>query len=171
MLYKSCNDIDNLKTDLDAFVRENSELLMQVELLKGENNNLQLDIAGYENQISELETDLEKAKKRKETIVERVKYVEVTNDTIRDLMLLNRQNDTIIGKLESLNFLKDSIISKQNLVISNDEEIIRRFEEDLKEKNRTIQAYNKELIREKRKKILWQCTTVGAGLWIIVSLI
>ena len=86
-------------------------------------------------------------------------------------MALNRQNDTIIGKLEKLSVIKDSVILKQNLVIQNDKKMIESFESALKEKNQLIQEYNKELIVEKRKKILWQCTTVGAGLIAIVSLI
>ena len=111
-----------------------------------------LDIVDYENQIVDLEGKLKKAKNRKEIIVDRIKYVEVTNDTIKDLMLLNQINDTIIRSLEMIGTVKDSIIRNQQLVIQNDTVAIDALKSKIEEYRSIIMQQNKEVISERRKK-------------------
>lgn len=170
-LWKGCEDRKDLRSELKQIKSENAELTLNIQQISQENDSLMLDISDYENQISDLETSLKKAKNRKELIVERVKYVEVTNDTIRDLMVLNQVNDTIIRNLEKLESIKDSTILSLHKVIQNDKEIQDQLKREIALRNESIQAYNKELLREKKKKNFWQCTTVGASLFVIAVLI
>ena len=99
-----------------------------------------------------MEGKYNKAKNRKEILVEKVKYVEVTNDTIENLMLLNQVNDTIIRNLEKLEIVKDSIIQKQKLVIQNNEKTVDLLKDRIDRYNEIITKQNKELISERKKK-------------------
>lgn len=143
----------------------NSELVEQIDQIKSNNDSLLNEVYLYSNEIVSLEDQLNKAKNRKNSIVEKIKYVEVTNDTIRDLMLLN---DTIIRNLEMISSVKDSIILKQNLVIQNDQELQDHLKSEIEQRNSQIMQMNRELRTEKKKKIFWQCTT--ASLLVIAAL-
>lgn len=143
----------------------NSELVEQIDQIKSNNDSLLNEVDLYTNEIVSLEDQLNKAKNHKNSIVEKIKYVEVTNDTIRDLMLLN---DTIIRNLEMISSVKDSIILKQNLVIQNDQELQDHLKSEIEQRNSQIMQMNRELRTEKKKKIFWQCTT--ASLLVIAAL-
>lgn len=143
----------------------NSELVEQIDQIKSNNDSLLNEVDLYSNEIVSLEDQLNKAKNHKNSIVEKIKYVEVTNDTIRDLMLLN---DTIIRNLEMISSVKDSIILKQNLVIQNDQELQDHLKSEIEQRNSQIMQMNRELRTEKKKKIFWQCTT--ASLLVIAAL-
>lgn len=138
-----------------------------MEQVKEINDSLMTDVSNYAREISELEVDLKKAKNRKEKIVERVKYVEVTNDTIADLVLLNQTNDTIIRNLEKISLVKDSIIYNQNQVIRNDEDVIKQMRDELDRRRDQLMQMNKELRVEEKKKMFWQVTTAGLGIVLI----
>lgn len=142
----------------------NSELVEQIDQIKSNNDSLLNEVDLYSNEIVSLEDQLNKAKNRKNSIVEKIKYVEVTND----LMLLNQANDTIIRNLEMISSVKDSIILKQNLVIQNDQELQDHLKSEIEQRNSQIMQMNRELRTEKKKKIFWQCTT--ASLLVIAAL-
>lgn len=146
----------------------NSELVEQIDQIKSNNDSLLNEVYLYSNEIVSLEDQLNKAKNHKNSIVEKIKYIEVTNDTIRDLMLLNQANDTIIRNLEMISSVKDSIILKQNLVIQNDQELQDHLKSEIEQRNSQIMQMNRELRTEKKKKIFWQCTT--ASLLVIAAL-
>lgn len=146
---------------------ENTELVCQIEQVKEENDSLLLDVSNFEKEIDGLEVELKKAKNRKEKIVERVEYIEVTNDTIADLMLLNRTNDTIIRNLEKISLVKDSIILDQKIVIQNDTDVIQRMRDELDNRRDQLMQMNKELRMEEKKKMFWQVTTAGLGIVLI----
>lgn len=118
-----------------------------------------------------MESQIQIAKKRKNRLVETIKYVEVSNDTIENFVALNAQNDTIIRKFEKLVSLKDSVIFKQNLVIQNDNEVQKHLKEMLEARDKKVQQLNKEIIQEKRKKMFWQATTAGLGIALTIVLI
>lgn len=126
-----------------------------------------LNVSNFEKEIDGLEVQLKKAKNRKEKLVERVEYIEVTNDTIADLMLLNRTNDTIIRNLEKISLVKDSIILDQKIVIQNDTEVIERMRAELDNRRDQLMQMNRELRMEEKKKMFWQVTTAGLGIVLI----
>lgn len=160
-----------LRQELKQIKSENAEMLVKIENLENDNTLLLSVVEVFENQIDSLETVVKKSKKVKEKIVERIEYVEVTNDTIADLMLLNRTNDTIIRNLDMLVAIKDSVILKQNLVIQNDNEIQEHLKEMLEARDKRVQQLNKELRIEEKKKMFWQATTAGLGIALTTILI
>lgn len=170
-LYKGCNDTKQLRSELKAYKQENSELIVKIDNLSKANEALLNDVDVFENQIDSLESQIQIAKKRKNRLVETIKYVEVNNDTIENFVALNAQNDTIIRKYEKLVSLKDSVIFKQNLVIQNDNEVQKHLKEILEARDKKVQQLNKEIIQEKRKKMFWQATTAGLGIALTIVLI
>lgn len=167
LLWKGCNDINSLREQNRRMKCLNSELVEQIDQIKSNNDSLLNEVDLYSNEIVSLEDQLNKAKIHKNSIVEKIKYVEVTNDN-RDLILLNQANDTIIRNLEMISSVKDSIILKQNLVIQNDQEIQDHLKSEIEQRNSQIMQMNRELRTEKKKKIFWQCTT--ASLLVIAAL-
>lgn len=170
-LYKGCNDTKQLRSELKTYKQENSELIVKINKLTKDNETLLNDVDIFENQIDSLESQIKIAKKRKNRLVETIKYVEVSNDTIKNFVALNAQNDTIIRKFEKLVSLKDSVIFKQNLVIQNDNEVQKHLKEMLEARDKKVQQLNKEIILEKRKKMFWQATTAGLGIALTIVLI
>lgn len=171
LLYNSCEETKQLRENLKQVEIENSDLTSKLQQINQKNDSLLLNISDLEDQIVDLEGKYNKAKNRKEILVEKVKYVEVTNDTIENLMLLNQVNDTIIRNLEKLEIVKDSIIQKQKLVIQNNEKTVDLLKDRIDRYNEIITKQNKELISERKKKTFWQCTTAGAGLVALIALI
>ena len=175
LLWKGCSDTKQLKEELKIAKIENAELLTKVDQINQENELLLIDIDSFETKVDSLEIQVEKAKKIKSKIetkvIESIKYVEVENDTIKNLMLLNAQNDTIIRNLDMLVSIKDSVILKQNLVIQNDNEIQDHLKSMLEVRDKRNEQLNKDLIKEERKKMFWQATSAGLGIALVTVLI
>lgn len=150
-------------------------MVQQIEQVKEENALLLSDVVSYESKIDSLENQVENAKKIKSKVetkvIESIKYVEVENDTIKDLMLLNAQNDTIIRGLEMISSVKDSIILAQNKVIQNGDEIQDQLHKIIEKREASLIQMNKELREEKRKKMFWQTTSAGLGIALVTVLI
>ena len=170
-LYKGCNDTKQLRSELKAYKQENSELIVKIDNLSKANEALLNDVDVFENQIDSLESQIQIAKKRKIKLVETIKYVEVNNDTIKNFVALNAQNDTIIRKFEELVSLKDSVIFKQKIIIQNDNEVQKHLKEILEARDKKVQQLNKEIIQERRRKMFWQATTAGLGIALTIILI
>lgn len=174
-LWKGCSDTKQLKDELRTAKAENSELVIKIDQINQENELLLSDIDSFENKVDSLENQVEKAKKIKSKIetkvIESIKYVEVENDTIKDLMLLNAQNDTIIRNLEKIAVVKDSIILAQNKVIQNDNEVQDHLKKMLEARDKRNEQLNKELIKEERRKMFWQATSAGLGIALVTVLI
>lgn len=153
-LWKGCSDTKQLKDELRIAKAENSELVIKIDQINQENEELLIDINSFENKVDSLENQVEKAKKIKSKIetkvIESIKYVDVENDTIKDLMLLNAQNDTIIRNLEKISVVKDSIILSQNKVIQNGNEVQEHLKKMLEVRDKRNEQLNKELIKEER---------------------
>ena len=158
-----------LKQELSTVIEANNGLKMEIDSLEKTNGILLSDIEVYNGKIDSLENKVSALKKQKNKTIETIKYIETGNDTINKLLALNRLNDTIIGNLEKISFEKDSVIRKQALVISNDKEIINGYKILLETRERQLEAYNKEIVRQKREKMIWQLTT-GAGVIAIIIL-
>ena len=114
--------------------------------------------------------DVRAAKKTKIKLVEKVKYIKPSNDTLQDLIALNEVNDTIIRGLEAIIVEKDSIIWKYNLVTQNDRIIIKGLEDMLAERNKQLEAYSKEILKQKNEKVIWEITTAAGAIAVIVLL-
>lgn len=175
LIWKGCSDTKQLKEELKTAKIENAELLAKTDQINQENELLLKDINVFETRANSLEIQIEKAKKIKSKIetkvIESIKYVEVENDTIKNLMLLNAQNDTIIRNLDMLVSIKDSVILKQNLVIQNGNEIQEHLKEMLEARDKRVEQLNKDLIKEERKKMFWQATSAGLGIALVTVLI
>lgn len=174
-LWKGCSDTKQLKDELRTAKAENSELVIKIDQINQENELLLSDIDSFENKVDSLENQVEKAKKIKSKIetkvIESIKYVEVENDTIKDLMLLNAQNDTIIRNLEKIAVVKDSIILAQNKVIQNDNEVQDHLKKMLEARDKRNEQLNKDLRNEEKKKMFWQATSAGLGIALVTVLI
>lgn len=164
-----------LRNELKDIKQESAEMVQQIEQVKEENELLLSDVVSYEGKIDSLENQVENAKKIKSKVetkvIESIKYVEVENDTIKDLLLLNAQNDTIIRNLELISVAKDSIILAQNKVIRNQDEMQNEMQRILENRDARIQQLNKELRAEERKKMFWQTTSAGLGIALVTVLI
>lgn len=151
-LWKGCEDRKQLKQEIRQSKLENSEMQKHISQLDEENANL-LDIIGKDKTKSDsLENVIASAKKAKIKLVERVKYIKVENDTIKNLMLLNEENDHIIDGLDSLLEVKNKIILNQKIVIDNFDQMKKDFQSELYAKEVEIAKYQKELVNESRKK-------------------
>lgn len=174
-LWKGCSDTKQLRDELKIAKAENSELVVKIDQINQENELLLSDIGSFENKVDSLETQVQKAKKIKSKIetkvIESIKYVEVENDTIKDLMLLNAQNDTIIRNLEKIAVVKDSIILAQNKVIQNGNEVQEHLKKMLDARDKRNEQLNKDLRNEEKKKMFWQATSAGLGIALVTVLI
>lgn len=164
-----------LRNELKDIKQESAEMVQQIEQVKEENELLLSDVVSYEGKIDSLEIQVENAKKIKSKVetkvIESIKYVEVENDTIKGLLLLNAQNDTIIRNLELVSVVKDSIILAQNKVIKNQDELQDELQKLLENRDARIQQLNKDLRAEERKKMFWQTTSAGLGIALVTVLI
>ena len=174
-LWKGCSDTKQLRDELRTAKAENGELVVKIDQINQENELLLSDIDSFENKVDSLENQVQKAKKIKSKIetkvIESIKYVEVENDTIKDLMLLNAQNDTIIRNLEKIAVVKDSIILAQNKVIQNGNEVQEHLKKVMEVANKRNEQLNKELRNEEKKKMFWQATSAGLGIALVTVLI
>ena len=144
--------------------------MQKIETIKSENSILLKDAEAFAHKADSLEQEVYKAKKTKIKLVEKVKYIKTGNDTLKDLIALNELNDTIIRGLEAVIIAKDSIIFKHNLVIQNDKIAIQGLEKLLEQRNKQLEAYSKEILRQKNEKVIWEITTAAGAIAVIVLL-
>jgi hypothetical protein len=131
-----------------------------------------VEIQTLNETIDTLKIDLEIQKKRKNKIIEKVKYIEPVNDTIQNFLKLESVNQAIIRDFERIVEVKDSIIKEQKLIISTDKQIKKMMENTIKEKDEQIRVYNDELIKAKNHKtIIGSTATVAFGIILILILL
>lgn len=171
LLWKSCDDLNNRKKEILQAKIENSELQNQISKLEEDNTFLLDSIDKNQIKSDSLEMVIASAKKAKIKLVEKVKYIKVENDTIKDLMLLNEENDRIIDGLDSLLEVKNKIILNQKIVIDNYDKMMKDFQVELYAKEVELAKYQKELVGESRKKAIWKTIAlVSLGALTITSL-
>ena len=153
-LCRSCYVTRDVREEMRAIKAENKALMAKIETIKEENSILLKEADVYAHKADSLENEVIKAKKTKIKLVEKVKYIKPSNDTLQDLIALNEVNDTIIRGLEAIIVEKDSIIWKYNLVTQNDRIIIKGLEDMLAERNKQLEAYSKEILKQKNEKVI-----------------
>ena len=153
-LCRSCYVTRDVRAEMKAIKVENRALTERIESIKKENTILLQNAEVFAHKADSLEREVYKAKETKIKLVEKVKYIKTGNDTVKDLLALNAINDTIIRGLESVIIAKDSIIFKYNLVIQNDKIAIQGLEKMLEQRNKQLEAYSKEILRQKNEKVI-----------------
>ena len=139
---------------------EERSMIMQTKVDSLENQNFlkRYTIDSLNSKIDTLKLDLAEQIKRKNKVIETVKYIQPVNDIIRDF--------------ERIVEVKDSIILEQKNIIINDSDIKRRLQLDIRQKDEQIEAYNKELKKAQNKKIfMGSTTTVAIGIILILILL
>lgn len=131
-----------------------------------------VEIQTLNETIDTLKIDLEIQKKRKNKIIEKVKYIEPVNDTIQNFLKLESVNQAIIRDFERIVEVKDSIIKEQKLIISTDKQIKKMMENTIKEKDEQIRTYNEELMKVKNHRtVIGSTATVAFGIILILILL
>lgn len=144
----------------------------KVDSLENENVIKFAKIDSLNMEIDTLKVDLKSLEKRKNKVVERVKYIQPVNDTIKNFIALERLNQAIIRDFERIVEVKDSIITEYQFIIDNDARIKEKMDQSLKQKDEQIKAYNRDLKKAKNQKVLLGSTTsIAVGLIIILILL
>lgn len=172
LLYKGCAENKHLKDELKTSKRETADLIKQIEFINSQNDTLLNDVSVLECKVDSLKGKIQHLQKIKNKVVyetvEKVIESDTQNDTIKQLMRLNDLNNVIIWNYEIEVNTLDSVIQKQALVIQNDKEVNEELLAVVGDLQQKIITYNKELITERRKKMLWQTVSVGAGVAIVI---
>jgi hypothetical protein len=153
---------------------EEKSMIMQTKVDSLENQNFlkRYTIDSLNSKIDTLKLDLAEQIKRKNKVIETVKYIQPVNDTIKKFIELEAVNRAIIRDFERIVEVKDSIILEQKSIIINDSDIKRRLQLDIRQKDEQIEAYNKELKKAQNKKIfMGSTTTVAIGIILILILL
>lgn len=153
---------------------EERSMIMQTKVDSLENQNFlkRYTIDSLNSKIDTLKLDLAEQIKRKNKVIETVKYIQPVNDTIKKFIELEAVNRAIIRDFERIVEVKDSIILEQKSIIINDSDIKRRLQLDIRQKDEQIEAYNKELKKAQNKKIfMGSTTTVAIGIILILILL
>lgn len=157
-----------LNQELTVSKTETAELIKRVAILESENDTLLFNVSVLEDSIVGLKIDIEAAKKVKTKLVEKVKYVEPINDTIKTFITLDSLNNGIIRDLEKLVAVQSIQIENYKVVIRNDELIKQQMSLAVKRKDEEIEAYNKQLKKAKNKNVALGTTTTVAVIGIIL---
>ena len=157
-----------LNKELEASKAETVELLKRVDELQQDNEVLLSEVAVLEDSVATLKIDIEVAKKQKIKLVEKVKYVEPVNDTIKNFIALDSLNNGIIRDLEKLVAVQSIQIDNYKVVIENDELIKQQMSLAIKRKDEQIEAYNKQLKKAKNQNVALGTTTTAAVIGIIL---
>lgn len=157
-----------LNKKLEASKAETVELLKRVDELQQDNEVLLSEVAVLEDSVATLKIDIEVAKKRKIQLVEKVKYVEPVNDTIKTFIQIDSLNTGIIRDLEKLVAVQSIQIDNYKVVIENDELIKQQMSLAIKRKDEQIEAYNKQLKKAKNQNAALGTTTTLAVIGIIL---
>lgn len=147
----------------------NRELVTRLETtdvyldsLNASRDSLVVELSDYQITVDSLESDIDLLKKAKKTVIEQVKEVRIVNDTIRELVVLNEINDSIISKYEVLLEVKDTLIAKQSKIILRDSEHIDYLNKSLMNKEAELRKVKEQCQAEEKKKIFWKATTICA---------
>lgn len=157
-----------LNKELEASKAETVELLKRVDELQQDNEVLLSEVAVLEDSVATLKIDVEAAKKVKIKLVEKVKYIEPVNDTIKTFIALDSLNNGIIRDLEKLVAVQSIQIDNYKVVIENDELIKQQMSLAIKRKDEQIEAYNKQLKKAKNQNAALGTTTTLAVIGIIL---
>lgn len=157
-----------LNKELEASKAETVELLKRVDELQQDNEVLLSEVAVLEDSVATLKIDIEVAKKQKIKLVEKVKYVEPVNDTIKTFIQIDSLNNGIIRDLEKLVAVQSIQIDNYKVVIENDELIKQQMSLAIKRKDEQIEAYNKQLKKAKNQNAALGTTTTLAVIGIIL---
>lgn len=168
VMVKMCDNNSDLKKELNASIQETEQLVKRTDSLNVINQNLLSEIDSYESEITELEDRINTLKNRKELIVEKVKYVEPVNDTIKTFIQIDSLNTGIIRDLEKLVAVQSIQIDNYKVVIENDELIKQQMSLAIKRKDEQIEAYNKQLKKAKNQNAALGTTTTLAVIGIIL---
>lgn len=161
-----------LKRELKEIRTENVIMQTKVDSLENENVMKLAKIDSLNMEIDTLKVDLNSLKKRKNKVIERVKYIQPVNDTIKNFIELERLNQAIIRDFERIVEVKDSIITEYQFIIDNDLRIKEKLDQSLKQKDEQIKAYNRDLKKAKNQKVFFGSTTsIAVGLIIILILL
>lgn len=158
----------HLNKELKASKAETEILMKQVSELESENKSLLLNVSVLEDSVATLKIDIEAAQKAKIKLVEKVKYVEPTNDTIATFIALDSLNNGIIRDLEKLVAVQSIQIENYKVVIQNDDLIKQQMSLAIKRKDEEIEAYNKQLKKAKNQNVALGTTTTVAVVGIIL---
>lgn len=158
----------HLNKELRASKAETEELIKRVLILESENDSLLFNVSVLEDSIVGLKIDIEAAKKVKVKLVEKVKYVEPVNDTIKTFIALDSLNNGIIRDLEKLVAVQSIQIENYKVVIQNDELIKQQMSLAIRRKDEEIESYNKQLKKAKNQKVALGATTTVAVIGIII---
>lgn len=138
----------------------NRELVTRLETtdvyldsLNASRDSLVVELSDYQITVDSLESDIDLLKKAKKTVIEQVKEVRIVNDTIRELVVLNEINDSIISKYEVLLEVKDTLIAKQSKIILRDSEHIDYLNKSLINKEAELRKVKEQCKAEEKKKI------------------
>ena len=131
-----------------------------VDSLKTANQNLTYDIDSLMNDSKGLSKSIDSLKRIKNKVI--FSHSETIKTQIDTITLLELDN-AIIEQYEDLVAVKDSVIRKQQYVILNDKEIQNQLELEIANKDKIIEDYNSQLIKEKNKKIFFEITTATAA--------
>lgn len=131
-----------------------------VDSLKTANQNLTFDIDSLMENSKGLSKSIDSLKRIKNKVI--FSHSETIKTQIDTITLLELDN-AIIEQYEDLVAVKDSVIRKQQYVILNDKEIQNQLELEIANKDKIIQDYNSQLIKEKNKKIFFEITTATAA--------
>lgn len=158
----------HLNEELRASKAETEELIKRVSILESENDSLLFNVSVLEDSIVGLKIDIEAAKKVKVKLVEKIKYVEPVNDTIKTFIALDSLNNGIIRDLEKLVAVQSIQIENYKVVIQNDELIKQQMSLAIRRKDEEIESYNKQLKKAKNQKVALGATTTVAVIGIII---
>ena len=84
-LARSCYVTKDVREEMRLIKAENRALMQKINDIKEHNSILLKEAEVYSHKADSLEREVEKAKKTKIKLVEKVKYIKTGNDTIKDL--------------------------------------------------------------------------------------
>lgn len=152
-----CNTIQTRK----ALKQQINTKIELVDSLQKANDNLSETVVHLTEKSDRMTYSIDSLKKVKNKII--YSHSETVNHQI-DTVTLLEVDEEIISRYEDLVQVKDSIITKQQHVISNYKISQSILEMEIANKDGIIKDYNDKLVKERNKKIFWQATTaVAAG--------
>ena len=168
LLMKMCDNNSDLKQELTSSKQETENLIKLTDSLEDMNQDLLLKVDSLESEVVTLEGNIKILKNRKKEVVEKVKYIEPVNDTIKNFIALDSLNNGIIRDLEKLVAVQSIQIENYKVVIQNDDLIKQQMSLAIKRKDEEIEAYNKQLKKAKNSNVALGTTTTVAIVGIIL---
>lgn len=84
---------------------------------------------------------------------------------------LNFINDSIIKELTLIKINQDNIIKQQKIIIQNDSLIKLQYQLAISNNTEIVDKLNKEIVKQKNRKIIWQSTSGGLLLTLLIILL